>query len=46
MRQLLTHFNRVDILEFDKNKFVTVAKWNTSRNAIDMDSAIPPFGTP
>ena len=44
MRQLLTHFNRLDILEFDRNKFVTVAKWNTSRNAIENDTAIPPIG--
>lgn len=46
MRQLLTHFNRLDILEFDKNKSITVAKWNISRNAIDISSAIPPFTSP
>ncbi|MGH9877913.1 MAG: hypothetical protein ACRD5H_09760 [Nitrososphaerales archaeon] len=44
LNQLLTHFNRVDILEFDKNRFIRVARWNSSRNAIDFDSVIPPFG--
>lgn len=42
--QLLVHFNRLDILEFDKNKFVRVAKWNPVRNAIEIDSIIPPLG--
>ena len=44
LSQLLVHFNRLDILEFDKNKFIHVAKWNSSRNAIEIDSVIPPFG--
>ncbi len=43
--QLLVHFNRLDILEFDKNKFVRVAKWNPTRNAIENDSIIPPLGS-
>lgn len=44
LSQLLVHFNRLDILEFDKNKFVRVAKWNPTRNAIEIDSIIPPLG--
>jgi hypothetical protein len=44
LSQLLVHFNRLDILEFDKNKFVRVAKWNPARNAIEIDSIIPPLG--
>ena len=44
LSQLLVHFNRLDILEFDKNKFVRVAKWNPTRNAIENDSIIPPLG--
>ena len=44
MSQLLTDFGRLDILEFQKGKFVTVAKWNASRNAIENDTAIPPIG--
>jgi hypothetical protein len=45
LSQLLIHFNRLDILEFDKNKFVRVAKWNAVRNAIEIDSIIPPLGS-
>ncbi|MBU3999768.1 hypothetical protein KKG29_01135 [Patescibacteria group bacterium] len=45
LSQLLVHFNRLDILEFDKNKFVRVAKWNPTRNAIENDSIIPPLGS-
>lgn len=45
LSQLLLHFNRLDILEFDKNKFVRVVKWNPMRNAIDNDSIIPPLGS-
>lgn len=44
LSQLLIHFNRRDILEFDKNKFVRVAKWNPVKKAIDNDTIIPPFG--
>lgn len=44
LSQLLTHFNRIDILEFDKNKFARVARWNPTRNAIELDSIIPPLG--
>src|SRR3989304_269318 len=35
LSQLLLHFNRLDILEFDNNKYIRVAKWNASRNAIE-----------
>jgi len=45
LSQLLVHFNRLDILEFDKNKFARVAKWNPTRNAIENDSIIPPLGS-
>lgn len=45
LSQLLLHFNRLDILEFDKNKFVRVAKWNPARNAINNDTIIPPLGS-
>ena len=45
LSQLLVHFNRLDILEFDKNRFVRVAKWNPTRNAIENDSIIPPLGS-
>lgn len=44
LSQLLVHFNRLDILEFDKNKFARVAKWNSTRNAIENDTIIPPLG--
>lgn len=44
LSQLIVHFNRLDILEFDKNKHIRVAKWNSSRNAIEIDSVIPPLG--
>lgn len=45
LNQLLVHFNRLDILEFNKNKYIRVAKWNTERQAIDNDSVIPPLGS-
>ena len=45
LRQLLLNYNRIDILEFDKNKFVHVAKWNPERKSIEMDSLIPPLGS-
>jgi len=44
LNQLLINFRRLDILEFDKSKFIRVAKWNHVRNAIENDSVIPPFG--
>ncbi|MFA7201461.1 MAG: hypothetical protein WC099_00425 [Candidatus Paceibacterota bacterium] len=44
LKQLLIHFNRLDILEFNKNRYIKVAKWNSSKNAIDNDSLIPPSG--
>lgn len=44
LNKLLNHFNRLDILEFDKNKFIRIAKWNASRKAIENNSVIPPFG--
>ena len=44
LSQLLKHFKRLDILEYIPNHLIRIAKWDSSRNAILMDSVIPPFG--
>lgn len=44
LNQLLNCFKRLDILEYTPNHFIRIAKWDSSRNAILMDSVIPPFG--
>lgn len=43
LKQLLIYFRRSDILEYIPNHFIRIAKWDNSRNAILMDSVIPPF---
>jgi len=44
LNRFLIHYRRLDILEFEKNKYIRVAKWNTTRNSIETDSIFPPLG--
>lgn len=41
LNYLLTYFKRLDILEYIPNHFIRVAKWDSSRKAIRIDSVIP-----
>jgi hypothetical protein len=43
LNNLLVHFKRLDILEYIPNRFIRIAKWDSSRNAIRTDSIIPPL---
>ncbi len=44
LSQLLKYFNRLDILEYKPNYYIRIARWDSSRKAILMNSVIPPFG--
>jgi len=43
LSQLLKYFNRLDILEYKPNYYIRIARWDSSRKAILMNSVIPPF---
>jgi hypothetical protein len=39
---LLKAFSRYDVLEYDKDKKIRIAKWDSLKNEIDIRSILPP----
>jgi len=39
---LLKTFNRYDVLKYDKDKRIRIAKWDSLKNEVDICSILPP----